>query len=292
MPHPELRPENLAIMRAMSGPKADLYVDEVLIPSLARACRVAHDEQSIRLALAGPYSCLEAIYSHYAFARRGKDRYELSEAAAEALHRIADEDDFGQFLALDNAESLWSAFAEVCRERGRKPMEQLNSGVIAGMAELAQEIAQIGGSGSIAEWIASGIRQSGRVEPQFLRMVDVRGIGPKITSLILRDVVFFFDLEDLVEPADRLYIQPIDKWTRMIAPYVIDEPNADDLADWILAGKFSKYTRRAGVSGIRFNMGTSLFGMREVRAPEFFDSAIRYLLKETMHQPQASAELR
>jgi hypothetical protein len=294
MPVPELRPENLAIIRAMSGPRADSYVDEVLIPSLARASRAMHSLEAIRDQLSKPYRCLEAVFSHYAFARRGRDRFDLSEMAVLALHRISSEEDFGQFLALDNAVSLWEAFVEICQERKRKPMEQLNSGVIAGMAELAQEIYVLDGTGSIAAWIAKGIRQTGRVEPQFLRMVDVRGVGPKITSLILRDAVYIYGLEELVDHADRLYIQPVDKWIRMIAPYVIDEPNADDLADWILAGKLAKYTRRAAASGIRFNMGATWFGMREVRAQEFFDSSVRHLVHEELSRlpSPTNAELR
>ena len=276
----------------MSGERADYYVGEMLVPALARACRSHHEIESICNRLMGPYRCLEAVYSHYAFARRGRDRFELSEIAVEALHRTSSEDDFGQFLGLSNAETLWGAFVAVCQEKGRKPMEQLNGGVVAGMAELAQEVYQIDGAGSIAAWVQKGVLQTGRIEPQFLRMVDVRGIGPKITSLFLRDLVFLFQLEEEIDHADRLYVQPIDKWIRMIAPYVIDEPNADDLADWILAGKLSKYARRAEVSGIGFNMGTTWFGMREVRAPEFFDSAVRHVVREQLSAPTPIAELR
>lgn len=292
MPLPDLRPEIIALYDAMSGSRADAYLSEILVPSLSRAGHCNSDAASVREHLMTAYGCLELVFGHYAFARRGKDRYELSEIALEALHETSSPDEFGQFLALEHAESLWDAFVEVCRERNRKPMEQLNSGVVAGMAELAQEIYQLDGTGSIAQWVVKGVHQTGRIEPQFLRMVDVRGIGPKISSLFLRDIVVFFGLEELIDPVDRLYVQPIDKWMRAIAPYVIDEPNADDLADWILAGKLSKYARRAGVSGTRFNMGVTWFGMREVRAPEFFDSAVRQLAKAELSPRTPTAELR
>lgn len=276
----------------MSGPKADHYIGEVLVPSLARACRASHLVEALVSQLHNPYCCLEVVFGHYAFARRGKDRFELSEIALEALHRTSKEDNFENFLALDDAETLWNSFESVCRERNRKPMEQLNVGVIAGMAELAQEVFRLDGSGNIARWIVNCVEASGRIEPQFLRMVDVRGIGPKITSLFLRDIVLLFGLEDGLEHSDRLYVQPIDKWIRAIAPYVIDEPNADNLADWILAGKLSKYARRAGVSGVRFNMGTTWFGMREVRAPEFFDSAVRQVIRSDINPAMPTAGLR
>lgn len=292
MPVPELQPESLALFRAMSGPRADKYLSEILLPSISRASRTPPEMESVRELLSRPYGCLEAIFGHYAFARRGKDRYDLSEIAVESLRRISSQDEFGQFLALEHAESLWDMFVVVCKERGRKPMEQLNAGVIAGMAELAQEIYQLDGTGSIAQWVAKGVRQTGRIEPQFLRMVDVRGIGPKISSLFLRDMTEIFGLEDGIDHIDRLYVQPIDKWMRAIAPYVIDEANADDLADWILAGKLSKYARRALVSGTRFNMGVTWFGMREVRAPEFFDSTVRQVAQAALKSPPSSAELR
>lgn len=289
---PELRPEILALYDAMSGSRADAYLSEILVPSLARAGHCNSDAASVREHFFAPYGCLEFVFGHYAFARRGKDRFDLSEIALESLRRTSSADQFGQFLALEHAESLWDMFVEVCREKNRKPMEQLNSGVVAGMAELAQEIYQIDGTGSIAQWVVKGVQQTSRIEPQFLRMVDVRGIGPKISSLFLRDIVVFFGLEELIDPVDRLYVQPIDKWMRAIAPYVIDEPNADDLADWILAGKLSKYARRAGVSGTLFNMGVTWFGMREVRAPEFFDSAVRNLVQSELNPMKPNAELR
>ena len=289
MPIPEMRPESVALFRAMSGPKADHYIGEVLIPSLARPCRTSQTLEALKEQLQNPYRCLEMIFGHYAFARRGRDRFDLSEIALEALHRTSREDEFGNFLALDDAESLWTMFDIVCRERSRKSMEQLNIGVIAGIAELAQEIYRLDGSGNIAAWIVKGIQHTCRVEPQFLRMVDVRGIGPKITSLFLRDVVLLFGLEERLEHSDRLYVQPIDKWMRAIAPFVIEEPNAENLADWILAGKLSKYARKAGVSGIRFNMGTTWFGMREVRAPEFFESAVRQAIRSDVNPAMPSA---
>jgi hypothetical protein len=119
-----------------------------------------------------------------------------------------------------------------------------------------------------------GVHHTDRIEPQFLRLVDIRNVGPKLSSLLMRDVTFLYGLEDQIDPVDRLYVQPIDKWIRLIAPYVCDDPGIEDAADWVLAGKISKYTRRAGVSGVRFNMGATFFGAREVRSMEEFPYAI------------------
>lgn len=275
----DLRPECVRLIKALSGDRADRFVESSLLPALGKAVGLKDPtEVEVLGALQNGYKCLAAIYSHYAFSRRGKDRGHLSEIALEALKRTTTEDDFGLFLSRSDASTLWENFVVVAKEMGHKPMEQLNRGVIAGMAELAQEIFEIDQRGSIATWITDGIRKTGRLEPQFFRIVDVRGIGPKLTSLLLRDIVYLSGLENSVETADRIYIQPIDKWIRLLAPYVIDEEDAEAYADWILAGKIFKYTRRAGVSPVRFNMGATWFGMREVRVQENLERAVNHLV--------------
>jgi hypothetical protein len=49
----------------------------------------------------------------------------------------------------------------------------------------------------------------------------------------------------------------------------------DKAADWIIAGKISKYSRRAGVSGIAFNMGSTYFGQKIVKDPAGFEEALK-----------------
>lgn len=279
MAHQETHGICQSIYDAMAGDRADRYVSEFLVPSLLRSQRHRYESPIEAVDVYGSsFRCLAAIFGHYGFSRRGRERAELAATAIEALHRTGSEDDFGQFLGLSNAQVLWDNFVEVCHEHRRKPLEQLNAGVVAGMAELAQEIYRIDGRGSIALWIVDGIRRTGRCEPQFLRMVDVRGIGPKLASLIMRDVIHFFDVESLIDPIDRLYMIPIDKWMRQVAPYAIDEERAEDLADWMLAGKIAKYARKCHVSSVRFTMGTTFFGLRELRAGEDFEDRIEQVV--------------
>lgn len=266
------------LMKIMSSERADRYISEMMLPSLAKATRafeVKLDEVAERMM--NPYLCLRAVFAHYAFARRGKDRFELSELALMAMDATFDNVTYKQFLKKDDAVELWDNFKAICHKRRRKAMEQLNRGIIQGLAELAQEIYKQDGVGSIAGWVVDGIEKTeGRVEPQFLRMVDVRGVGPKLASVFLRDVVYMYGLEDSIEPMDLLYIQPIDKWIRLIGPYIAEEVT-EKTADWVLAGKLVKYTRRAEISGIRFNMGATYFGMREVKDPELYTEKLAEL---------------
>lgn len=261
---PDPSPKNQAIFTLMAGEMADRYLAEVLIPNLGKVLDIATpDVPSIQASLSTAEGSLRAFLGYYAFSRRGKDRYELSSIALEALDRF-EEGAFMTFIRQPAATQLWEHYVDVCAVRHRKPMEQSNGGVVAGMAELAQEIFALDHIGSIAGWVIACIDRHGRLEPPFLRIVDVRGVGPKLASLLLRDVVFMFDFENRVEAADRLYCLPIDKWTRLIAPLIIEEPEVEQMPDWVLAGKVCKYARRNHVSSIRFSMGLSYFGQRVV----------------------------
>jgi hypothetical protein len=279
MPQHDIDHDRIDVFRLMAGERADRYVEDILTPSIRACLEVeSNDQRGLFELIVDPLNCLKTVFGVYAFARRGKDRGELSEIAVDSLIRVAGDDQMESFLAQPNARSLWNEFVDICHERKRKPLEQLNCGVIAGLAELSQEIARLSPEGSIASWIVEGVLQTGRVEPQFFRMVDVRGVGPKLASLLLRDFVFLSGSEDEIDLVDRLYTIPIDKWMRMIAPVVIDDPYSDQMADWILAGKVAKHARLAGVSPIRFTMGTTYFGMRELRFGEDINERISELV--------------
>lgn len=272
--------QSTALVRLLAGDRADRYIAEFILQPIERLL----DEspltiQDVRETFSDAYDCLRIIYGQYAFSRRGKDRHELAQIALEALDRTCGPDDFEQFLAEPDASLLWKNFEAVCEDCSRKPMPQLNMGVVAGICELAQEIYRIDNVGSIAGWILKGILQTDRVEPQFLRVVDIRGVGPKIASTLMRDVVYIFSVERQVDRLDRIYIQPIDKWIRLLASYTVPEPNPSEMADWILAGKITKYARLAGVSGIRFNFGATYFGLKEVKMPENIEFEIDRLLR-------------
>jgi len=253
-----------------------LYVQELMLPRLLQHLPPAErSEQTARAALCDPLTCLRVIFGEYTFARRGKERHDLAAIAVEALKRATRE---GDFLTKEDAVCVWEEFENVCFDRNQKPQEQLNRGAVQGLPELAQEIVKEGGCGSIALWIVDAARRTGRIESQFMRMVELRGVGPKLSSLILRDVVYLFNLEDRIEPMDRLYFQPIDRWSRVVADFVVED--YEDAADWILAGKLSKIARRSGASGTMFNMGVTYYGTRVVHTAEQFAAGLNDMVIE------------
>lgn len=266
----EVSREVAIVVREIAERYGPLYVKELLLPRLlAQLPAAERSEEEARAMLCDPIGCLNAIFSEYAFARRGKERNELSAMAVEALRRTTSIMDL---VRGEDSVPLWCAFEEICKERGKKPMEQLNRGVVQGLGELLQELHAHHGCGSIALWIVDAARKTGRIENQFMRMVEVRGVGPKLSSLILRDVVYLFNLEGVIEPMDRLYFQPVDRWSRVIAEFVVED--YDDPADWILAGKLSKVARKSGAKGCLFNMGVTFYGTRVVHTPEQFANGL------------------
>ena len=279
-PVPTLDPRAQLIIQKVAGEYADKYLSDYVLPHFQRLLKLPDSEiATVREALDHPVSSLLVFFGHYAFARRGKDRDDLSSAALLAIHRLFADRDPAEILKLDDGTELWTIFDKVCEDRGRKSNEAQNRGLLQGILELSQEVYRADGVGSIAAWVVDAAEDTGRIEEEFNRIVDIRGVGPKSTSTFLRDVIQIFGCEDQIDPADRIYFQPVDRWLRAIAQIIVPEPNMDQAADWIVAGKVSKYTRRAGVSGIRFNMGTTHFGQRVVKDPERFEAEIANLVR-------------
>ncbi len=275
-----------AILNRLAGEKAEKFQHEVLYPQMARAMRIQlPNSQAVRDALADPYYAFRVMLGYYAFAKRGNDRAEYSGYALQALDKVlqGDKTNFSAFLSSGSApEQLWNAFVEVCRENQRKVNEQLNRGLIEGLAGYAAQLYADDEIGNIWMDIQQAIVQSGRVEAIYEKITGIKGIGPKVGALVLRDMVALYDLESQIEPGDFHYLQPVDTWIRRIGPMLTDEIT-DKTADWVIAGKLSKLCRRNRVSGVRFNQGMQFLAIVEVRDLERLKGYLR-TLAENAHR--------
>jgi hypothetical protein len=274
-----------AILNRLAGEKAEKFQHEVLYPQLARAMRTQlPDSQAVRDALADPYYAFRAMLGYYAFAKRGNDRAEYSGFALQALDKVlkGDKANFSAFLASGNApEQLWNAFVAVCQENQRKINEQLNRGLIEGLAGYAARLYAEDTIGNIWMDIQQAIVQSGRVEPIHQRITDIKGIGPKVGALVLRDMVALYDLESRIDAGDYHYLQPVDTWIRRIGPLLSDEID-EKTADWVIAGKLAKLCRRNRVSGVRFNQGVQYLAIVELRDLERLKGYLLSLAQSTL----------
>ncbi|QYK53990.1 MAG: hypothetical protein KF824_03625 [Fimbriimonadaceae bacterium] len=278
---PPLDPSAVFLYQLIAGKYCDKYVSTFLIPNLQKTIKKEFTTlEEWRLELDNPLSALQVFLGHYGFARRGKDRDECSRTALKALNLVLENQSIQELLAQADGTQLWNSYEAECLSKGRKSNEAQNRGIVQGLLELAQEIYREDNNGSIVTWLVDGVDNADRLEPQFLRIVDIRGVGPKSTSTFVRDIAFLYDLEKDIHPADRIYIQPVDRWLRAITEYVVPEPNMENAADWVVAGKINKYARRAKVSGVKFNLGLTYFGQRVVRDPDRFSSEIKKLLAD------------
>lgn len=272
------------IVNRIAGEKAEGFQKEVLYPQIARAMRIRSSlPQDVREAFADSYYAFRAMLGYYAFAKRGNDRVEYSGFALQALDLVlqGNKENFPAFLESGEApQRLWEAFVQVCQRNQRKVNEQLNRGLIEGLAGYAQRIYAEDGIGNIWSTIQRDIVRTGRVEPIYNTITEIKGIGPKVGALVLRDMVALYDLESAIDPADFHYLQPVDTWIRRIGPMLSDEIT-NDTADWVIAGKLSKLCRRNRVSGVRFNQGVQYLAIVEVRQLDFLKDYLRQLAKES-----------
>jgi len=278
---PPLDPEILYLYQTIAGTYCDKYVANFLLPQLTKSTQKSHSTlEEWRTELESPLAALQVFLGYYGFSRRGKERDESSRNALKALAEVLNAQSMDELLGKPDGTELWNAFDAECQSRGKKSNEPQNRGLVQGLLELSQEIYRQDKVGSLATWIVDEVEKSKRLEPQFLRIVDIRGVGPKSTSTFLRDIVFLYDLERYILPADRIYIQPVDRWLRAITEFAVPEPGMERAADWVVAGKINKYARRANVSGIRFNLGLTYFGQRIVREPERLPQEIKSLFAD------------
>jgi len=245
------------------------YLDDHVISSLTRECKCA-EGRSLSENLKDPFVALEVLFGRYAFARRGRDRDDIAHMTRTALRELVKAKGASTVLEGNDGTALWDIFVDLCAREKRKPNEQQNRGPIQGLLELAQEVYSLDEQGSILDWIREAVLRTGRVEAAFERVVDIRGFGPKNATLLLRDMVAVYDLEDELDRKDHVYLQPIDRWVRLLAAK-LDPEVEDNTIDWIVAGKMSKLAHTHQVSVVKLNMGATYFGQKSVRQPERYD---------------------
>ena len=62
--------------------------------------------------------------------------------------------------------------------------------------------------------------KSRRIANAYQQLDDIWSIGPKIASLILRDVVYVYELETILKNKDYYYLQPVDTWVHQISKHI------------------------------------------------------------------------
>jgi hypothetical protein len=200
-------------------------------------------------------SVLSFFLRYHAFARAGGEQAGYGSIAYSAFDS----------LGLDNDEevpptTLWDAFVSGCEDEGKGVNERLNRGVVTGLANLANR------RGNLFVWVRDEVQATGELRPVYLELNDITGIGRKIATFMLRDIVWFWDLEAQVANHDREYLHPIDRWVRRVAVLLWPELDGADRA--AIAQHLAQECDAHDISNAEFNQGAWYLGARELNGNE------------------------
>lgn len=221
-----------------------------------------HSREALTAHLENPPHFLRWLFRFYAFARQ----IDYGAPAEAALRALLDRTPFEDLIA--NPTLVIREFDRQCVQRSWVPNPKGNHGVIEGLLKLA------GQHQHIPTW-AKGLLAAGRVEELYLQLLSVKGLGEKIPALILRDLVWLYDLEEAVPIQDRLYLQPIDIWVKRIF-HTLWPGLPEKLPSLVIAKRIAEACRRWGLSGVRFNQGAWWFASQEIpRTADLTEALLR-----------------
>ena len=105
--------------------------------------------------------------------------------------------------------------------------------------------------------------KSKKIDSAYQNLDGIWSIGPKIASLILRDVVYIYKLENYLSAEDYYFLQPIDTWVHNLSRRIklvnndkIYRNEAKDITDKCL---------EFGVNPIHYNQGAWYVGSNSLQ---------------------------
>lgn len=208
-------------------------------------------------------------------ARAGGEQAGYGKMFCNALDKCSD--DFGGFEKLiketDSPQIVYSEFLKICKQQSKKPNKKINEGLITDFLKCVQNIP----SNNLFLWLKESIRDNG-IESTYIKLLKIHGIGKKITSLILRDVVWLLDLGK-ISSEDQIYLQPIDTWLKQISFKLwIDLHNKVD--EFVIAKRIVDKCSEIDISSISFNQGAWYFGSNEVKDKKLLEKCMNDLISE------------
>lgn len=198
------------------------------------------------------YQALVCFFKHYAHERQG---------AAPAYSKIAIKalkNRFGhslRSLTVTDAEEVWKDYREIAQNefnnlkvnRTHNPMRS-DRGLLRVMAN--KDITNLASR-------AKSLIQNKQTKEAHELVTSIRGIGTKIASLYLRDIVYLGRIPER-EIKDQYYLQPIDTWIEQTLSIIFG-----DIKPTVLKKKqeiIVKLCEIANVSPIAFSQGAWMFG--------------------------------
>jgi hypothetical protein len=211
--------------------------------------------------LENPQSGLE-FFLHNGFARAGGEQAGYGDIAVEALHNcVSSAGTYQALIEKDNtSEIVWVEFERICEKQGKGVNKRVNEGVIKGLIKLSKESFQCNYNplGYMINEIESSMTDA------FLHLRNIKGIGDKIASFLLRDIVCILDAEMKIPQKHRIFLQPIDRWIKGTAIYLWKDIN-ERTPNWVIAQRIVDKCEEFEISGVRFNQGAWQYCVTEVK---------------------------
>lgn len=185
---------------------------------------------------------LSFILRYHAFARAGGEQAGYGDIALSAIDALSDGNP-GSISGLE----LWKEFKNRCEGHGIGINKQINKGLVIGLSNLAMS------EGNLFLWMERVLESKGRLSAVFEKLESICGIGRKIATFIIRDVIWFLGMEDRVIDADLKFLQPIDRWVRRVGEELFSEFSSMNRNE--IASQLALKCKRRGVSNAEFNQG-------------------------------------
>jgi len=205
---------------------------------------------------------LEWFLNSYAFERAGRSPH-YAKTALESV-RLYD----GKIPAQDFETEVWNKFLSVGEFPANGKGANIKNNPLApsgnGYMSVSSFITTLEAyQFNIVRWASSLVR-AGNIKGAWDELKMIRGIGSKIASFFLRDLVYALEInEDTV--GRKVYLQPIDIWTERgagsLAYFLSRDPKSDDECAEVII----EVSELAGVPSTLINTGLWILGAQIVQ---------------------------
>ena len=115
---------------------------------------------------------------------------------------------------------------------------------------------------TLATYLRNLINQTHNIQGPFNILTRIRGIGPKIASFYLRDLVYIMNI-DLANIQNRNLLQPIDTWVKRTVEILTNDENMNNrqIGEWVVSNCLEN-----NINPERVNMGMWFFCSQIVKS--------------------------
>lgn len=223
-----------------------------------------NDKTKIRESAMDWRESFSMFLSGYAFEHQGRSPHFAKNAVA-ALMAYP-----GKFPSNDFEERMWETFCRMYPTNGKGVNRYNNPLYKAPQGTLYTATGFVGSLGAydhnLTKW-ASSLAREGRIKHAWDQLVRIRGVGHKIASLFLRDIVYAFGVDEN-SVGDKKYLQPIDRWTKRAAESLAVSIPTSPKSYWEYAQVLVDVSEQAGVPCALTNSGLWTLGSQLVQDEE------------------------